>query len=252
MSDSSMSSSADFEIWNHNDRGGLSDTFTGTQGQDNITGNTDSLETAANTWVIVFNDTHYTGDSMQVGPGTYLSDLNHVDRYDSSGSKQGDWKNQIQSFILYKSQPAYWGRNPKSSELFDPGSGKAVFTENTDFLGDNRTFAAPYTAPNLQSIGYTTNSVEMYRTTGGTINSLRTGANAWLIISSDFESNGDSLKVPPSTTYKDLNDVDRKDMDGNDDGDWKKSDRILSIVPSKARFLGYSLPPAIYRLCCVV
>ncbi len=242
MSDSSMSSSADFEIWNHNDRGGLSDTFTGTQGQDNITGNTDSLETAANTWVIVFNDTHYTGDSMQVGPGTYLSDLNHVDRYDSSGSKQGDWKNQIQSFILYKSQPAYWGRNPKSSELFDPGSGKAVFTENTDFLGDNRTFAAPYTAPNLQSIGYTTNSVEMYRTTGGTINSLRTGANAWLIISSDFESNGDSLKVPPSTTYKDLNDVDRKDMDGNDDGDWKNQIASFLLYPAKPAFWDTAYP----------
>ena len=100
MGDSAMNSNVDFEIWNRNDRGGLSDTFKNAQGQDSITGNTDSLETASNTWVIVFNETNYYGDSMQVGPSTYLDDLNHTTRYNSSGSDEGDWKNQIQSFPL--------------------------------------------------------------------------------------------------------------------------------------------------------
>ncbi len=176
MGDSSMSSNADFEIWNNNDRGGEADTFKKAQGQDNIVGNTDSLETAANTWVIVLNDTNYTGDNMQIGQSTYMHDLNHTDRYDSDGDKQGDWKSQIQSFILYKNKPAYWGSNPTRDQLFDPGPGRALFTENTDFLGNNRTFTGPYNALDLQSLGYTTNSNEMYRSGFGTINSLRTGS----------------------------------------------------------------------------
>jgi hypothetical protein len=244
MGDSSMNSNVDFQIWNHNDRGGLSDTFSNTQGQDNIVGNTDSLETSSDIWVIVFNGTNYTGDSMQVSNSTYLSDLNHVHRYDSSGVKQGDWKEQIQSFVLYKSKPAYWGRNPTNDELFAPASGHAVFTEDTNFLGDNRTFSAPYNALVLGSIGYTTSGTEMYRTTGGTINSLRTGAGAWLIVFDDKSGGGCALKVNPSTKIKSLNAKDRYDLKGNKKGDWKNQIESFLLYSKEPEFwsTGYPRP----------
>ncbi|MFP6846418.1 MULTISPECIES: hypothetical protein [Thalassolituus] len=244
MGDSAMKSGVDFEIWNHNDRGGLSDTFTGTQGQDNIVGNTDSLETSSKAWVIVFNGTNYTGDSMQVSNSTYLSDLNHVDRYDSSGTKQGDWKNQIQSFVLYNSKPAYWGRNPTSDELFLPSSGHAVFTENTNFLGDNRTFNAPYNALVLHSIGYTTSGTYMYSSVSGAINSLRSGANAWLIVFDDENGGGNALKVNPNTKIKDLNSVSRYDFDGNKKGDWKNQIQSFLLYNHQPEFWStkYSRP----------
>ena len=244
MGDSAMNSNVDFEIWNHNDRGGLSDTFKNTQGQDNITGNTDSLETASNTWVIVFNETNYYGDSMQVGPSTYLDDLNHTTRYNSSGSDEGDWKNQIQSFVLYKTKPSYWGRNPTRDELFVPPSGHAVFTENNNFLGDNRTFTAPYNALNLGSVGYTTSGTEMYRTTGGTINSLRTGPNAWLIVFNEADCRGCALRVTPNTKHGDLNNITRYNLQGEDEGDWKNQIESFLLYDKEPEFwsTGYPRP----------
>lgn len=256
--DSNIAPNVDFEIWNNNDRGGLSDSFSSTQYQDNITGDTDSLQTRANVWVIVFNDTNYRGDSMQIDPGSsgnYLSDLNHAHRYPSSyintsgsitilsGSKEGDWKSQIKSFILYKSRPSWWGRTPSNSELFYPGDNKALFTENTSFLGDNRTFDAPYNAINLVSIGYTTNSHEMYSVvTGGSINSLETGKNVWLTIFDDVDCNGNAKLISPNTTYADLNNVERDDFNGNKKGDWKNQIGSFLLYNKKPDFWDTKLP----------
>lgn len=231
-----MQSKTDFEIWNHSNQGGLSDSFTGTQGQDNIVGDTDSLETAQNTWVIVFNGSDYTGDSLQIDPSKKLNDLNHIDRHSSSGKKEGDWKNQIKSFVLYKSRPSYWGQVPSIDQLFLPSNGNALFTEDTDFLGNNRTFSAPYSAVNLQAIGYRTNSVHMFGTTGGTINSLRTGNNTWLSVFDDFNSNGCFLKVGPNQKHSDLNNVDRISGNGKVVGDWKNQIASFLLYDEKPEF----------------
>lgn len=256
--DSNIAPNVDFEIWNNDDRGGVSDTFTNTQYQDNITGNTDSLQTRANVWVIVFNDTNYRGDSMQIDPGTsgnYLSDLNHVKRYPSSiihtngsisvlsGSEEGDWKSQIRSFVLYKSKPSWWGRTPNNSELFYPGDDKALFTEDTNYLGDNRTFDAPYNALNLDAIGYTTNSQQMYSVvTGGSVNSIRSGNKVWLTIFDDVDCNGNAKLISPDTPYADLDSVDRKDYKGNVKGDWKNQIGSFLLYKEKPAFWDTNYP----------
>lgn len=259
--DSNIAPGVDFEIWNNNDRGGGHDSFSNTQYQDSIVDNTDSLQTIANTWVIVFNDSNYTGHMMQIDPGStgnYLSDLNHLHRYPSSivypnngdgsitvlsGSNEGDWKSQIKSFILYKSRPSWWGRTPTNDELFYPGDDKALFTENTNFLGDNRTFATPYNAVNLGSIGYTTNSHEMYSTVlGGSINSLRTGRNVWLTIFDDVDCNGCAKLISPNTSYADLNNQTRNDFLGNTKGDWKNQIASFLMYPAKPGFWDTNYP----------
>jgi hypothetical protein len=261
MSDTNIKPGVDFEIWNNDDRGGASDSFSNTQYQDNIVGNTDSLQIVANIWVIVFNETNFKGNMMQIDPGTggnYLSDLNHVNRYPSSiiypsgssgnnvvisGSKQGDWKSQIQSFILYKTKPSWWGKTPSSDDLFYPGDNNALFTENTNFLGDNRTFAAPYNAVNLGSVGYTTNSGQMYSTvTGGNINSLRNGKNVWLTIYDDLDCNGCAKLISPDHNYSDLNNQNRYDLKGNLKGDWKNQIASFLLFPSKPAFWDTNYP----------
>lgn len=232
-----------FEIWNNNNRGGISDTFSGTQGQDNIMGNTDSLETNVDTWVIVFNKPNYDGDSMQISPSSYYSDLNHTDRYDSSGHIQGDWKSQIQSFILYNAQPSYWGHNPTKEQLFELIlDGQALFTEDTNFLGENRTFIAPFNASCLENYGWTTNGVEMSTNLNGKINSLRTGFNAWLTIYNDFHFEGDFRLIEPDKACKDLNQITRYDSNGNSDGDWKNQIKSFLLFKEKPAFWDTNYP----------
>lgn len=236
MSDDSMNPNVDLQIWNNNDRGGLSDTFTKTQLQGSLVDNTDSLETSSDAWVVVFNDKNYTGDSMQVGPSTYLSDLNHVTRYDAGGSSQGDWKNQIKSFVLYNDRPAFWGSVPTYAELTDPGEGRALFTDKTNFTGNNRTFSAPDTELDLHAIGYTTNSTQIYATTGGTIQSLRTGTGVWLIVFDDKECNGCAMKVEPGTTHSNLDEISRYDLSGTKQGDWKNQIASFLLYATKPAF----------------
>lgn len=234
----------DFILWNNNDQGGGSDSYTGAQGQENIDANNDSLQTSSGTWVIVFDGTEYTGNIWKINPSTYESDLNHVDRYNSSGSKVGVWKNAIQSFIIYKQEPAYWNSSswPSKSELIELQEHQALFTENGNFEGDNRVFTGPYNAGSLSDIGYANDSDKMTGTGG--VTALRSGNGSWLIIFDDTDFDGDFLKIGPNTTYPDLNNVERKDVNGNNDGDWKNQIQSFLLYTYQPEFwnTSYSRP----------
>lgn len=233
----------DFQIWNNNDQGGLNDVFTGAQGQGNITANTDSLETYDSTWVIIFNDTNYTGDFKKIGPNTYLSDLNHEDRYNTDGDKQGDWKNQIKSFILYKQEPSFWGSSSRATndELLQVHSGGALFASDTNFKGDNHTFYADYNAGNLQlNDHYTTNGNPMWQS----ITSLKTGDNAWLLVFNNLDWQGDYSKYGPNTKFTDLNSIPRYNSYQEKTGDWKHQIQSFILYSSKPDFWDTHYPRA--------
>ncbi|MBO9617092.1 MAG: hypothetical protein J7619_30675 [Dyadobacter sp.] len=234
----------DFILWNNNDQGGGSDSYAGAQGQENIDANNDSLQTSSGTWVIVFDGTEYTGNIWKINPSTYESDLNHVDRYDSSGSKVGVWKNAIQSFILYKQEPAFWNNSswPSKSELISLQENQALFTENGNFEGDNRVFTGPYNAGSLSDIGYANDSDKMTGTGG--VTALRTGNGSWLIIFDDTDFDGDFLKIGPNVTYPDLNNVERKNLNGDNDGDWKNQIQSFLLYAYQPEFWNtpYSRP----------
>ena len=63
----------------------------------------DSVQVAASTWVVVWNEQNFTGDFLLINPSTNLSDLNNVPR-----TGGGDWKNQITSLQVYASEPSWW------------------------------------------------------------------------------------------------------------------------------------------------
>lgn len=234
----------DFQIWNNNNMGGINDYFTGAQGQDNITGNTDSLQTYDNAWVIVFNDTNYSGDYMKINPNSSLSDLNKINRYNSAGAVVGDWKNQIRSFVIYKQEPAFWssGSVPSSNDLTGLHQNQVLFTEDGDFLGDNRVFTGPYNAGSLNEVGYTTDGHKMSGTEAPS--ALKTGPGAWLIGFDHTDFDGDFLKVLPSVSYPDLNNVGRYDLSGNKDGDWKNQIQSFLLYTYQPEFWNtpYSRP----------
>jgi hypothetical protein len=218
----------DFILWNNNDEGGGSDSYNGAQGQENIDANNDSLQTADGTWVVVFDGTEYTGNLWKINPGTTEDDLNHVNRYNSSGSKVGVWKNAIQSFIIYKQEPAFWNNSswPSKAQLIQLQEYQALFTENENFEGDNRVFTGPDNEGSLSDIGYANDSDKMSGT--GSVSALRTGNGSWLIIFDDTDFNGDFLKIGPNVTYSNLNNEGRYNLDGNEDGDWQ--DQIRSFL----------------------
>jgi hypothetical protein len=234
----------DFQLWNNNDQGGGSDVYSGAQGQENIDANNDSLQTYDSAWVIVFDETEYNGNIWKIGPDAYYDDLNHVDRNDSSGNKVGVWKNAIQSFIIYKQQPAFWNNSswPSQSELIGLQENQALFAENSSYLGDNRVFTGPYNAGSLSEIGYANDSDKM--SGAGGVTSLKTGPGSWLIIFDDTDFDGDFLKIGPNTPYSDLNNVERQDINGNNDGDWKNQIQSFLLYAYQPEFwnTSYSRP----------
>lgn len=234
-----MVSGRDFQAWNNHDRGGYSDSYTGAQGQDNLNANDNSLETAANTWVIIFDKPGYTGNCKKIPPSKYIDSLTNTNRYDNNGKKVGDWKNHMQSFILYKQKPAFWDTGsdytqPDKSQLFILHDAQACMAENDDFMGANRIFAAPFNGPSTTNIGYTTNSIQMSGI--NSISSLKTGPNAWLIIFSKTGAQGDFKKVNPETTYGQLSAVKRTDIAGDQQGNWENEIDSFLLYPAEPGF----------------
>lgn len=228
-----------FLTWKYSDKDGDVDPYSGTQGAEDIKGDTNSLQTSENTWVIVFNQSKYEGDSMQIGPNTTLKDLNETKRYDSTGKEKGDWKNQIKSFVLYSAKPSYWGSIPTHEQLFAfIVDGQASFTEDTNFWGHNRTFTGPFTALNLDSLYFANKGGPM----GNKINSLRTGQSTWLSIFNDIHCDGDFAKIEPNTKLADLNNFTRKDANNVSQGDWKNQISSLLLYKEKPAFWNTQYP----------
>ncbi|SDF87730.1 hypothetical protein SAMN04487996_11371 [Dyadobacter soli] len=217
---------ADLELWNNNNYSGGSDSYNGAQGQDNIDANNDSLKTG-DAWVIVFDQTSYNGNLWMIPPNTPESDLNHVERVNQSGGNEGVWKNAIQSFIIYKQEPSFWTTTswPSRSQLTDLNLNQVLFGENSDYLGDSGVFTGPYNAGSLSDIGWP-DSDKMSGT--GSVSSLKTGPNAWLIIFDQTDFEGNFSKIAPYVPYSDLNEVGRFNLDGTEVGDW--NDQIQSFL----------------------
>ncbi len=80
----------------------------------------ESLRAGDGTWMTIYSDINFGGDSLNVTPGTYYKDLNDVNR--ASG---GDWKHQVRSLQTFASSPNGWnmGFNYTAfGQLFDGAS----------------------------------------------------------------------------------------------------------------------------------
>ncbi len=71
-------------------------------------GNISSISTGPNSWLLVFDGSSCTGNFLKIDPNTQQPDLGTLDRYDMDGVRQGDWANDISSFLLYPSKPIFW------------------------------------------------------------------------------------------------------------------------------------------------
>lgn len=63
----------------------------------------DSLKTFDNSWLIIYDNSDYTGYSHKFYPNSGNSDLGKLDR-----GNDGDWKNQVRSFKLFNHLPSSW------------------------------------------------------------------------------------------------------------------------------------------------
>lgn len=218
----------DFQTWNS--IGDSGNTYTNTQGQCNIAADDNLAQAYSDTWVLAFDGTNYQGNILKITESDGQIDLNHTTRYDSTGKDIGDWKNQIQSFILYKQQPSWWNSithvAPTHEQLFELHDVQVLVCEDENYLGDNRVFQGPYSCVKVANVGYTTNG--RYMSGAYAISSLSTGPNAWLIIFDQPSMAGNFKKIPPNTPYPNLNEVERDDINGNKVGDWE--DQINSFL----------------------
>ncbi len=234
-----MATGSDFRTWNNDDRGGYIDSYTGEQGQDNLNANDNSLETSADTWVIIFDETRYHGNCKKISPGTYLRSLSSTHRHDNSGKEVGDWKNNIQSFILYKNKPAFWDTQhdytqPNKSQLFVLHDGQASVAENDDYMGANQTFSAPYNGPNTSTDGYDSNGIKMAGIHA--ISSLKTGPNTWMTIFDQIHSKGNFKKIDPNTAMSKLSEWSRTDINGKKEGNWENEIDSFLVYPVQPAF----------------
>lgn len=233
-----MASSADFQLWNKENKGGGSSSYKDAQAQSGIL-NTNSLETYDSTWVIIFSKNNYdpdlNGDYKKIGPNTYLNHLKNVDR----GDDGDNWENDVKSFVLYKTKPAWWNNSsrPSYNDLFKQSSGLALFTKGTNYDGSNGVFTAPYSAVDLLTINYTSSGYRMDdEYDPGNISSISTGPNTWLLVYDGNDCTGNFYKIDPNTMLPDLSTVDRCDMNGVRQGDWANDISSFLLYAEKPIF----------------
>lgn len=234
----------DFQTWNS--IGGSGNTYGGAQGQRNISADDNQAQAYANTWVLAFDGTNYTGNILKIDSSPDPIDLGSTTRYDSSGKDIGDWKNQIQSFILYKQQPSWWNSithtAPSNEQLFELHDAQVAVFQEAGFSSDNHVFEGPYTCTDVANVGYSTNGHNMSGLYA--ISSLKTGPNAWLIVFDHPQMKGDFKKIVPnsgqsttqSSDYSDLNNIERDDLSGKKDGDWNDQPNSFVIYNYEPEF----------------
>lgn len=211
----------------------MSDPFNGAQRRSYSTPQDwTSLKTGSNTWLVVWNGSNYTGDYLKIGGANAASnsDLNNTKR-----SGGGDWKHQIQSFIIYANQPSWWSdTTPPPNNDLNLQPHDAIFCTGTDFNDETVVYTANAFESDLNSCPFPTNhSVDMKND----IQSLATGSSAWLQIWNDTNYSGSTLRIYPNTVYKDLNAVPRLP-----DGDWKnqmQSFKLYNSEPDASWSLGF-------------
>lgn len=212
-------------FWNKNDFEGISSTFNGAQRRAYNTSQAwDSLKTGTGTWLVVWDNSNYTGNYMKIGPSnSTFDDLNHAGR-----GNDGDWKNQIKSLMIYANQPSWWNYSttPPNNDLnLQPND--AVFCSGTNFNNDTVVFTANASEDDLNQVKFPTNTSNDMK---NDIQSLATGSSAWLEVWNETDYTGSTLRVYPKTTYTDLNSVARQP-----EGDWKnqiQSFKLYNALPA--------------------
>ncbi|MBU1188394.1 MAG: hypothetical protein KKC01_05115 [Gammaproteobacteria bacterium] len=218
-------------FWNNNNYGGISSGFSSAQRRTYTTSEAwDSLKTGSNSWLVVWDQSDCSGQYLKFGPNASNSDLNKTDR-----GNDGDWKNQIKSFVLYASQPRWWndGSAPPSDDL-NLAASQAMFCSDQDFFADAATVTAETDKSDLNSVLYPTDS---NRDMKDNISALATGTSAYLEIWNDTGYSGDYLRVKPNSELPDLNNVMRLP-----DGDWNnqmQSFKLHASPPDATWNLGF-------------
>ncbi|MBB3841347.1 hypothetical protein FHS57_005375 [Runella defluvii] len=80
--------------------------------KDDLKNDIQSVQTDGNGWVIVFDELNYQGNSLLIPNNSTITDLEAYPRGDG-----GDWKKQIQSFLMYDAQPGFWNFNPPMPQI---------------------------------------------------------------------------------------------------------------------------------------
>jgi hypothetical protein len=228
-----MDSGFDFQTWNNSERGSITHKYKGAQGINSRNAADDSLQTSEGTWVIVFDSSNYTGNCWQIGDDKYFDNLHDNEIYDSNGNDtKNHWQGNINSFILYKNKPSWFVAGstvvPSNDQLFELNGTQVLLCEDAHYLGNNNTLSGPFTCLDSSSIFYRTNS-ERYMSGAYAITSLKTGPNAWLVVYDHSYMAGDFKKIAPnsgpsnntSSNYSDLKNIDRDNLNGDSDGNWK-------------------------------
>lgn len=215
-------------FYTSHDESGDSQTFTSPQARNSgLMSGIDSLQVTANTWVIAYNNSDFTGDYLQIT--TNNDDLNDTPR----GSH--DWKNQIKSFVMFDKEPPFWNNPSEKPYLPTLADHQLLFCEDENYTNDNALFTASTgltrDEPDLNERTYDTDSS---RDMKNNISSLALGPNAWAVVFDQTNFLGNSLRIYPAgspipdsnaanTPVPDLNAVTR-----GDSGDWKN--QIQSFV----------------------
>ncbi|MFN8344057.1 MAG: hypothetical protein U0X91_03600 [Spirosomataceae bacterium] len=125
-----------------------------------------SLKTGPNAWMIIFDHPQMKGDFKKIvpnsGPSTTesmdYSNLNNIERDDSDGKKDGDWNDQINSFVIYNYEPEFWN-TPYNSPYID---GKTLYSlfpyptnsesdSNITYMVEDSTYSVDYPEYQYQS-----------------------------------------------------------------------------------------------------
>lgn len=246
------------QLWNDKNQNGKNSPYYGAQGQCGIA-DTNSLETYNNAWVIIFNKDNYdpdcSGDYIEILPNTPISKLDDTQRLDSNDKVVGDWKNQVKSFIIYQQEPSWFGKmsnskrvRPSYQDLFTPGSGQALVTSSPKYNGDNAILQGPYNGNNLHYDYYGSSGSPIAGDSNGTIQSLSTGPNTWMIIFDSNDCKGNFKMIGPNIPYNDLNEVHRQDINGNTVGDWKNQIKACLVYNVQPEFWSTNLPRPYIKL----
>lgn len=212
---------ASVTFWNNHNYKGESDYFSSPQRRTYTTSEAwDSLKTGSNTWLVVWDQSDFTGYYLKFGSSSSNSDLNKTDR----GS--GDWKNQIKSFVMYDSKPSWWddGGSPPQYDL-NLGSTQIMLCSDQNYCADTAIFSAESDKSDLNSVPYPTDSG---RDLKDNISSLGTGSSAYLEIWNDTSYSGDYMRLKPNTKIADLNNTYRLPS-----GDWNNQMQSFKLHGSK-------------------
>lgn len=159
-------------------------------------------------YLVIYDKDNYGGHYLKLENS--VKNLKDIKR----GSDGGDWKHQVQSFIMYEKKPGFWDNGaPYSSIAVD--ADQVLFCIDTNFSNANTIAKLPRNEPDLNKVQYEHNTGSMSDMKNN-IESIKTGSSAWVVVYDETDYKGNQWKIYPGKSYPDLGIIDR-----GDNGDWK-------------------------------